>query len=94
MFYVTDSQSFVLKKYEKVPKNMMTVSSFLARYNKKKVMKNLRDFVSCCRPSRLPGTNGHSKVAPWLVSKIKELDPSGDNLLTVEEFDPDIAHAM
>ncbi|MCO4795670.1 MAG: M28 family peptidase, partial [Bacteriovoracaceae bacterium] len=37
---------------------------------------------------------GHSKVAPWLVSKIKELDPSGDNLLTVEEFYPDIAHAM
>ncbi len=88
------SYAFVVKKYEKTPKTMSTVSNIVSRYNQKKVMENLRDFVSCCRPSRLPGTDGHKKSADWIVSKIKEMDTSGESVLTIEEFDPDLNHAI
>jgi hypothetical protein len=88
------ANAFVVKKYEKTPKSMSTISNIVSRYNQKKVMKNLRDFVSCCRPSRLPGTDGHKKSADWIVSKIKQIDTSGESVLSIEEFDPDIDYAI
>jgi len=57
-------------------------------------MRNLRDFVSCCRPSRFPGTDGHKKSAEWILSKIKEIDTSGESVLMIEEFTPDLDYAM
>ena len=73
---------------------MSTVSNILGRYKKKKVMSNLREFVSCCRPSRFPGTEGHKKSSEWILSKIKEMDTSGESILTIEEFDPDLQYAI
>lgn len=94
LFSVSSASAFVVKKYEKTPKSMSTISNILGRYNKKKVMRNLRDFVSCCRPSRFPGTDGHKKSAEWIVSKIKEVDTSGESVLMVEEFTPDLDYAV
>jgi hypothetical protein len=94
LLFIPESYAFVVKKYEKTPKTMSTVSNIIGRYKKKKVMENLRDFVSCCRPSRLPGTDGHKKSSDWILSKIKEMDTSGESILTIEEFDPDIDYAI
>ena len=93
-FLISESNAFIIKKYEKTPKSMSTVSNILGRYKKKKVMSNLREFVSCCRPSRFPGTEGHKKSSEWILSKIKEMDTSGESILTIEEFDPDLQYAI
>lgn len=83
---------FVLRAYDKKIVNMNSVQNIFKRYKSKYLVENLRKFVGCCSPNRMVGTVSHAKAAPWLISKIKEIDPS--SLLFVDEFVPDIDHAI
>ncbi|MBT5095753.1 MAG: Zn-dependent exopeptidase M28 [Halobacteriovoraceae bacterium] len=94
LFFTAPSFGFHVRKFEKVPKRMSNVSSLVGRYKKKVLIKNLRNFVKCCRPNRMVGQPGHKRVVPFLVDSIKSIDTSGKNLLWVEEFDPDVDYAI
>lgn len=83
-----------------VSKNLKTLKSsshvklVVNKLDKRYMEKILRDFVKCCRPARMVGTSGHNDVAPFLINKIKELDPKGSGVLIVDPFKPDVLHGM
>jgi Zn-dependent M28 family amino/carboxypeptidase len=92
MWSSLSKDQFVLRDYDKKIVNMSSVKNIFRRYKKDLLVSHLRDFVSCCKPNRMVGTVSHAKVAPWLISKIKEIDPT--SLLFVDEFTPDIDHGI
>ena len=59
---------------------------------KEKHLKQVRDFVNCCRPNRIVGTRGHAEVVPWLIEEIKKRD-GGKGILRVTDFEPDLSYA-
>jgi acetylornithine deacetylase/succinyl-diaminopimelate desuccinylase-like protein len=87
------NHAFVLNKHEKRPNNVYRVKNVVQKIKKKDIQKTLRKFVRCCRPNRLVGTVGHKEVAPWLVKEIKKRDLENKNIVTVDEFSPDIDYA-
>jgi Zn-dependent M28 family amino/carboxypeptidase len=94
-FIILLNNAFALKvrEYEKKPKSFYNIGRIVSRYEKKKLVKNLRDFVLFTRPSRYPGTTGHKKAIPWLLKKLKDIG-SSDELISVEIFTPDISKAI
>ncbi len=86
------SGNFVLRDYDKNIQSMSSVRNIFRKYKKNYLINHLRDFVRCCGPNRMVGTNSHAKVAPWLVNRIKNLDSK--SLLYVDEFVPDIDHGI
>ena len=90
-FYAFSADTYVLRDYEKKIKTMGNIKTAIRKYKDDLLLSNLRDFVSCCRPSRMVGTKGHEKAASWLVDRIKKVDPKA--YVVVDEFSPDIEHA-
>ncbi len=94
LLFSLTSHALVLKKREKRPQNLLQVKSVFYKLKKKSFEKELRNFVSCCRPNRMVGTTGHKKASSYIVERIKELDTTGENVLIVDEFKPDIESAI
>ncbi|PIK15865.1 M28 family peptidase [Halobacteriovorax sp. JY17] len=90
-FSVFSAAPYVLRDYEKNIKNMGSIKNVIRKYKDDLLLDNLRDFVSCCRPSRMVGTKGHEKAATWLVDRVKKIDPKA--YIVVDEFSPDIEYA-
>ena len=67
--------AIVLKKYEKSPRNFYSVGSIASKIASNDLEMELRNFVKETRPSRYVGTKGHSAVIPYLIDKIKKIDP-------------------
>ncbi len=90
-FCAISAEPYVLRDYEKNIKNIGSVKSVVRKYKKDNLLTNLREFVSCCRPSRIVGTKSHEKASNWIVDRLKKIDPTA--LVVVDEFTPDIEHA-
>ncbi|ATH08080.1 hypothetical protein BIY24_08990 [Halobacteriovorax marinus] len=90
-FSILGADHFVLRDYEKNIKNMGSIKSVIRKYKDDKLIKHLRDFVACCRPSRMVGTKSHAKASVWLVDRLKQIDPKAN--VVVDEFTPDIEYA-
>jgi hypothetical protein len=82
-----------IRKYEKTPKSFYNVGRIVGRYKRKKLVKNLRDFIQYTRPSRFPGSPGHTKSITWLKDKLKDIG-SDENMYAVENFSPDVQTAI
>lgn len=90
-FSIFASKPYVLRDYEKNIKNMGTIKAVVRKYKKDLLIQNLREFVACCRPSRMVGTKSHDKATNWIVDRIKKIDPKA--YVVVDEFKPDIPYA-
>jgi len=93
-FLSMNSFGIALKKREKKPQSLSNVKRIFYKLKKKKFKNDFRDFVSCCRPNRMVGTTGHGKATSYIINKIKEVDNSGENVLVVDEFNPDFESAI
>jgi hypothetical protein len=89
-----NSNAFVLTKRFKRPDNLSTVRTIFNKFERKDFEKELRNFVSCCRPSRMVGTTGHQFAVSYIINRIKEIDTSGKNVLIVDEYKADIEFAI
>lgn len=58
------------------------------------VEKQLRDFLRVSTPSRYYGTQGHRAAKQFIIDTIKSSQLSKDELLTVQDFTPDIDYAI
>jgi hypothetical protein len=83
---------FVLREFDKKIQNLSSVKNIFRKYKKKLLVSNLRNFVSCCRPTRMVGSKGHDKTAKWLFDRIKKIESSSN--VIIDEFTPDIDHAI
>ena len=90
-FCALSADTYVLRDYEKKIKRMSNIKTAIRKYKDDLLLRNLREFVSCCRPSRMVGTKGHEKAASWLVDRVKEIDPKA--FVVVDEFSPDVEYA-
>lgn len=60
--------------------------------NSQALKKDLRSFVSCCRPNRMVGSPGHLKARNWLIEKVNSI--KGDGIVHVDSFVPDYEFAI
>jgi hypothetical protein len=81
--------AFKLRKYEKKPKSFYNIGRLVSRFDRNKLVNNLRDFVYSTRPSRYPGSLGHKNSIPWLLTKLKSIGCNEEDVF-LEKFSPDI----
>ena len=75
--------------------SVLSFSSYEKKINsisKDDIKKELRQFVSCCRPNRMVGSKGHLLSSKWLLDRINKI--KGDGVLHIDSFKPDIDHAI
>ena len=89
------AQSFEIKseKIKVQPSKVFDLKSNIKLIEKDSLMKMLRDFVKTSRPSRLVGTDGHSKAQDFILKAIEEADPNKKNQRYVDTFNPDVDYA-
>lgn len=93
-FLVFSAEAIELPKFLLTPKSKSHLKMILKRMDKKEMESKLRGFVKCCRPSRIVGSSGHKDVVPFLINQIKKADKKGSGILIVDQFKPDVLHAM
>lgn len=93
-FSATGLNALELPNFLETPKSKAHIKMILSRLDKKAMEKKLRDFVKCCRPSRMVGSVGHKDTVTYLINTIKKIDNKGSGVLIVDSFKPDIFHAM
>jgi acetylornithine deacetylase/succinyl-diaminopimelate desuccinylase-like protein len=85
---------FKLSSFEKKPTTSYRLKTVLDRYRGEWVVSEMRNFISNSRPSRLVGTESHSKVHQYLAERIKAVDVNNVGTVSIEEFTPNIARAV
>lgn len=96
LLFILSVESFALplQKNEKNPKSISAIKRIVKKVKQDDMRKMLHELIRSTRPSRFPGTTGHSNTVPWLVSTIKKIDTSKKNVLYVDTFEPDIKYAV
>ena len=92
--FSNSTHAIKLNRSEIKPKNLYSVTSAVSKLKQRDIVKLLRDFVRCCEPNRFPGTPGHKLAAPYLVNQIRKIDPNTNNIIYIDEFTPDVDHAI
>lgn len=87
-FLLTSSfaSAFEIKDYEKKIKNGYAIRNVVDKLSRKKLEDNLRNFLMTGRPSRIPGTPGHTKAQVFIEEKLKEFTKDGSSVYSREEF--------
>lgn len=93
-FFCFNARAIELPKLLLTPKSKSHLKMIIKRLKKKDMERKLREFVKCCRPSRIVGSSGHKDVVPFLISQVKKADSKGTGILIVDQFKPDVMHAM
>lgn len=87
------SFGFSLNDYQKKPKTLYNLRQIVSQYPEEKIVKNVREFVSCCRPGRLVGTDSHNQSYEKVKSLVQRFVGEHINIVD-QEFKPDVDHAM
>lgn len=66
------ASSLTLSDYQKNPRNLSHLRTVVAKTTEAKLISHLREFVSCCRPSRLIGTDGNTQAFIYLEEVLKK----------------------
>ena len=90
---MAQADNFVNSKYEATPKRIDQVKILVSKITKDDIYKTLIEFIKATRPSRFVGTNGHKNTSTFLLEYIRKIKGAND-LLWVDEFEPDFAHAI
>lgn len=77
--------AFTLTEYQKTPKNQSHLNTVINRYPQDQLIKNLRSFASCCRPSRLVGLPGNEQAGQFIEEFLKKRS-SGEIQVHTFEF--------
>lgn len=85
------TSGFSLNDYQKTPKTIYNLRQIVSSYSENRVMKNLREFVSCCKEGRLVGTQSHQLALPQIKKQLAGLKGGSSHLY---EFKPDIEYAL
>lgn len=95
-FVLFNFQSFALtlKAQDSTIRNKTQLSRIVKNVKEDDLISTLRDFVRCCRPSRMAGTSGHEMVSKWLVDEIKKRDNTNSGLTFVDDFIPNTEEAI
>lgn len=88
------TKSITLVDFEKTPKTIANVKLLVNKFSREYLIKELREFVNCCRPNRMVGSEGHGQVASYLVNRIKQIDSQNEGVTHVDEFSPNVDHAI
>ncbi|MFT6071407.1 MAG: hypothetical protein ACJAT2_001586 [Bacteriovoracaceae bacterium] len=94
LLFIFSAEAIELPKNLRTPKSKSHLKMILKRMKKKEMETKLRDFVKCCRPSRIVGSSGHKDVVPFLINQVKKADTKNTGILIVDQFKPDVLHAM
>lgn len=90
LFLSFSSFSLAIKDRDTVIKNKGQLRRIVQLKKENELIETLRDFVRCCRPTRLAGSVGHEKVSKWLVEEIKKRDSQNSGLTFVDDFIPNV----
>lgn len=88
------ANAITLRDIQKNPQTKYQIINILNKYKKNDLKKEIKEFIYQTRPNRMVGTKGHLKAQGHILKRIKEIDDEGKNLLIVDEFIPDIKHAI
>lgn len=87
------SVGFSLNDYQKKPKTIYNLRQIVSSYPEEALVKNLRNFVSCCKKGRLVGTKSHD-LAYTHLKKTVQKSVSAQVGIGGNQFKPDVDHAM
>lgn len=66
------ASAFTLTDYQKSPRNLSHLRTVVSKTTDGHLLSHLREFVSCCRPSRLIGTEGNTQAFVYLETLLKK----------------------
>ncbi len=85
---------FKVPDYYKTLKHTASARQLVSTYPRPQVVQNLRDFIACCRPGRLVGTESHLKAVDFLENFLKTRGNGKGVEIKRESFVPDLESAQ
>lgn len=79
---------FKIVDYHRTPKTFYIVRQILNQYPQERLLHHLREFVQCCRPQRILGSEAHQQAQNFLEERLKAISGEGVTV-SKESFAPD-----
>ena len=71
------AQAFEYQDYEKRIKTSYSIQNVIEKFPKRELEDVLRNFIASGRPSRMPGSSGHSNSRDYIEAKLKTFNSTG-----------------
>lgn len=89
-----DVCAIALRDFDQAPRTLSHLYQVVLKYDKDSLVNLIRNFIKETRPTRVVGSEGHYKSGQFIFDHIKKTTVTEKAYVVIDEFSPDIDHAI